>query len=56
MRDPDDDSFLWVIRKDGQKSPRKIDLAMCAVLSWAARGDAIEAGVLNTPEYSRATW
>jgi hypothetical protein len=56
MRDPDDESFLWVIRKDGQKSPRKIDLAMAAILSWAARGDAIEAGVLNEPVYRRAAW
>lgn len=56
MRDPDDDSFLWVIRKDGQKSKNKIDLAMCAVLSWAARGDAIEAGVLNEPVYGRGAW
>lgn len=56
MRDPDDDTFLWVIRKEGAKSPRKIDLAMAAVLAWAARGDAIEAGVLNKPDYGRATW
>lgn len=56
MRDPDDESFLWVIRKDGQKSPRKIDLAMAAILSWAARGDAIEAGVLNETQYRRASW
>lgn len=56
MRDPDDESFLWVIRKDGQKSPRKIDLAVAAILSWAARGDAIEAGVLNEPNYGHAAW
>ena len=56
MRDSDDDSFLWVVRKDGQKSPRKIDLVMAAVLSWAARGDAIEAGVLHEPDYGHAAW
>lgn len=55
MRD-DDGSWLWVIRKDGAKSPRKIDLTMCAILSWKARGDAIEAGVLNKPEFARATF
>lgn len=58
IRDEDDGSFLWLIGKDGQKSPRKIDLAMCAVLAWAARQDAIRAGVLNKPESrgSYAAW
>jgi len=55
MRD-DDGSWLWVPRKDGYKSPRKIDLTMCAVLSWKARSDAIEAGVLNKPQYATASW
>lgn len=55
MRD-DDGSWLWVIRKDGPKSPRKIDLAMAACLSWEARGDAIRAGALNKPTYTRASW
>lgn len=55
MRD-DDGSWLAVIRKDGPKSPRKIDLAMAACLSWEARGDAIRAGAMNEPEYSRASW
>jgi hypothetical protein len=56
MRDDDDGSFLWVMAKDGANSPRKIDLAMCAVLSWAARGDAIESGVLNKRKYRTASW
>jgi hypothetical protein len=58
MRDDEDGSFLWLISKEGQKSPRKIDLAMAAVLSWAARQDAIRAGVLNQIEsdYSYASW
>jgi hypothetical protein len=47
---------LWVIRKDSQKSPRKIDLAMAAVLAWEARGHAISAGVLNEPVHSYASW
>lgn len=55
MRD-DDGAFLWVIGKDGQKSPRKIDLAMAAILSWKARGDALEKGALNEPVYRIAAW
>jgi hypothetical protein len=35
---------LYVIGKDRPGSPRKIDAAMAAVLSWEARGDAIAAG------------
>lgn len=42
MRDGDD--LLWVIRKDSKGSPRKIDLAMAAMLAWEARGDCIAAG------------
>lgn len=56
MRDEDDNTFLWLIGKDAAKSPRKIDLAMAACLSWEARGDAIRAGVLNKPTYARAQW
>lgn len=52
----DGDRELWVIRKDSPKSPRKIDAAMAACLSWEARGDAIRAGVLNKPNHGRATW
>jgi hypothetical protein len=37
---------VWLIRKDRADSPRKIDLAMAAVLSWEARSDAVAAGVL----------
>lgn len=56
MRDEDDGTLLWLIAKDGQNSPRKIDLAMAACLSWEARGDAIRAGALKQPDYQRATW
>ncbi|MGE0795418.1 MAG: terminase [Acidimicrobiia bacterium] len=35
---------LWTIRKERPDSPNKIDLAVCGVGSWEARGDAIAAG------------
>lgn len=56
IRDETDGQFLWLIGKEGTRSPRKIDLAMCAVLSWRARGDAIRSGVLREPTYSYAAW
>lgn len=52
MRD-EDGKFLWLISKDGPKSVNKIDLAMCAVLSWKARGDAIAAGALKQKRKAR---
>ena len=33
-----------VIRKDRPHSPRKIDLAVCAVLAYEARGDVVQSG------------
>lgn len=39
---------LWLIRKERPDSPFKIDLAMCAVLSWEARMDAIAAGATGS--------
>lgn len=39
----DDGRPLWVISKDRPDSPRKIDAAAAAVISWEARGDAIAA-------------
>jgi hypothetical protein len=56
MRDPDTSGWLWVIRKESAKSPRKIDLAMAACLSWEARGDAIAAGATSEPVYETAQW
>lgn len=44
----ENDEPLWVIRKDSRDSPRKIDLAMAAMLAWKARGDAIAKGGLTT--------
>lgn len=35
---------LWTIRKERPDSPNKIDLSVCGVGSWEARGDAIAAG------------
>jgi phage terminase large subunit-like protein len=43
----EDDEPLWVIRKDSKDSPRKIDLAMAALLAWEARGDAISEGAAD---------
>lgn len=43
---------LWLIVKERWDSPQKIDLAMAAVLSWAARTDALAAGALaKKPSY-----
>lgn len=49
LRD-DEGAALWTIHKDRPGSPNKIDLAVCAVLSWEARGDAIAKGALNVPD------
>lgn len=56
IRDEETGGFLWVIRKETPKSQRKIDLAMAAILSWEARGDALAAGAEPPPNYSRAAW
>ncbi|MDD4102981.1 MAG: terminase, partial [Kiritimatiellae bacterium] len=40
----EDGKPLWLIRKERSDSPKKIDLAMAAVLSWEARTDAITSG------------
>jgi hypothetical protein len=43
------------LSKDRPDSPRKIDAAMAAVLSWEARSDAIAAGAeLDEPVYRTA--
>lgn len=43
----DDEGFLWTIEKEREGSPKKIDSAIAATLSWEARNDAIAAGALN---------
>jgi hypothetical protein len=40
---------MWLISKDAPKSPRKMDAAMAAVLSWEARMDALSAGAKRRP-------
>lgn len=46
----EDGRRLWLIQKERQDSPNKIDAAMASVLSWEARTDAIAAGVLSKAE------
>lgn len=45
----DKGAHLWTLQKETPDSPRKIDAAVAAVLSWESRMDAIAAGAL-TPE------
>ena len=52
----DEGRLLHTIGKDRWDSPRKIDAAMAAILSWKARTDAIADGALNEPEYASAQW
>lgn len=40
----EDGRWLWTIQKERADSPRKIDAAMAAMVSWEARGDCIAAG------------
>ena len=48
--------FMWTLSKDRADSPRKIDAAMAAVLSWEARGDAISAGATASQDKSWTTF
>lgn len=41
----DDGQPVWIVTKDRDRSPDKIDSVPAAALSWAARTDAIAAGV-----------
>jgi len=50
----DDGGALWVVRKDRDGSPDKIDSVPAAVLSWEARNDAVTAGALNIEEVPSA--
>jgi phage terminase large subunit-like protein len=38
---------LWILRKERPDSPKKIDGAMGAILSWEARNDALASGVVE---------
>ena len=49
----DEGQKLFTIRKDRSNSPRKIDAAMAAILSWSARSDALAHGATTpTPQWS----
>lgn len=56
MRDEDDQTLLWLIGKDGHNSPRRIDLAMAACLSWEARGDCVRKGEHVKKKRRYASW
>ena len=45
---------MFSLQKDRPNSPRKMDAAMAAVLSWEARSDAIAAGATKAPRYRTA--
>jgi hypothetical protein len=48
-----------VIEKEAPRSPKKIDVAMSAVIAYQARNDAIELGLAGTQEYgvySSSNW
>ena len=47
---------MHTFSKDRPDSPRKIDAAMAAVLSWEARSDAIAAGAQKKPNYRTRGW
>lgn len=52
----DESRQLWTLSKDRPDSPRKIDAAMAAILSWEARGDAIAAGALKPKKEILVAW
>jgi hypothetical protein len=43
----DKERFMHTLSKDASRSPRKIDAAMAAVVSWKACSDAREAGIVR---------
>lgn len=47
----EDHRQMHTLQKDRPHSPKKIDAAMAAILSWEARGDAIAAGASAKQEY-----
>lgn len=52
----DDHRQMYVIAKDRPDSPRKMDAAAAAVISWEARSDAIAAGATKKPQYRVRGW
>ena len=55
LRDEDGER-LYAISKEHKGSPRKIDVAMAAVLSWGARSEALAAGVTNIQQSGPGVW
>ncbi len=47
----EDGKHMWLIRKERSDSPRKIDAAMAAVLSWEARRDCVSSGETNAVSF-----
>lgn len=45
----DKGAHLWTLQKETPDSPRKIDAAVAAILSWEARIAAVAKGALNVP-------
>ncbi|MEQ9093601.1 MAG: hypothetical protein RLN63_05805, partial [Miltoncostaeaceae bacterium] len=54
LRDEETGARLWLIGKERPDSPRKMDAAMAAVLSWEARGDAVHSGARSRSRYRTA--
>lgn len=52
----DDHRQMHTVSKDRPDSPRKIDAAPAAVISWEARGDAIAAGAKPKRTYRARGW
>ena len=50
----DDGQPVWIVTKDRERSPDKIDSVPAAALSWEARNDAIAAGVTEQPVWTAA--
>jgi hypothetical protein len=51
----DDDTPLWLIRKDRPGSPNKIDAGIAGCLSWMARNDAVASGALEDESSTEVT-
>jgi phage terminase large subunit-like protein len=49
----DKERLMHTLSKDSVRSPRKIDAAMAAVVSWKARSDAVELGVVSLDPEAR---
>jgi hypothetical protein len=49
----DKERLMHTLSKDSVRSPRKIDAAMAALVSWKARSDAVELGVVSLDPEAR---